>query len=123
MTKKLKVIKDRRGSLISYEKDLFKIKRVFVINGKKNVIRGNHAHKNTIQLLVNISSKSKISLKNNKKKNIIFSKMGDYVICPKKTWLKIKFIKEGSIMVICDKKYKKSDYINDIEKFEKLNPF
>ena len=38
----------------------------------------------------------------------------------KKTWLKIKFIKEGSIMVICDKKYKKSDYINSIEDFKKL---
>ena len=120
MVKRLKTLKDKRGSLIVYEKDIFKIKRVFVITGKKNVIRGNHAHKDTIQLLVNINSKSKLSLRNKTSKNINFSKEGDYVVCSKKTWLKIKFIKEGSIMVLCDKKYKKSDYINNIEDFKKL---
>lgn len=122
MVERLKTLKDKRGSLIVYEKNLFKIKRIFIITGKKNVIRGNHAHKNTIQLLVNINSKCKLSLTNKKSKNIIFSKEGDYVICSKKTWLKIKFIKEGSIMVICDKKYKKSDYINRFEDFKKLYP-
>ena len=120
MVKRLKTQKDKRGSLIVYEKNLFKIKRIFVITGKKNVIRGNHAHKNTIQLLVNINSKCKLSLTNKKSKNITFSKEGDYVVCSKKTWLKIKFIKEGSIMVLCDKMYKKSDYIDNIEDFKKL---
>ena len=120
MVERLKTLKDKRGSLIIYEKNLFKIKRIFIITGKKNVIRGNHAHKDTIQLLVNINSKSNLSLTNKKSKNILFSKEGDYVVCPKKTWLKIKFIKEGSIMVICDKKYKKSDYIKSIEDFKKL---
>ena len=120
MVERLKTLKDKRGSLIVYEKNLFKIKRIFIITGKKNVIRGNHAHKDTIQLLVNINSKSNLSLTNKKSKNILFSKEGDYVVCPKKTWLKIKFIKEGSIMVICDKKYKKSDYIKSIEDFKKL---
>lgn len=121
MLKKLKTLKDKRGSLVVYEKNHFKIKRVFVITGKKNASRGNHAHKNTIQLLININSKSKISLTNKTTKTINFSKEGEYVLCPKKTWLKIDFIKKGSIMVLCDKKYDKKDYINNIENFKKLH--
>lgn len=119
MIKKLRIRKDYRGSLFVYEKNTFRIRRVFVITGKKNCVRGNHAHKNTIQLLININSKSTITLKNKSIKNITFSKQGEYFICPKKTWLKIRFLKEGSIIVLCDKKYKKDDYINNIEDFNK----
>ena len=120
MLKKLKTLKDKKGSIIVYEKNYFKIKRVFVITGKKNVSRANHAHKNTIQLLININSKCKITLTNKTSKTINFSREGEFILCPKKTWLKIDFMKEGSIMVVCDKKYNKKDYINNIENFKKL---
>ena len=120
MPKKIKTLKDKKGSIIVYEKNNFKIKRVFVVTGKKNVSRGNHAHKDTIQLLININSKSIISLINKTTKTVTFSKEGEYLLCPKKTWLKIDFIKEGSIMVVCDKKYMKKDYIKNFEIFKKL---
>ena len=54
MKKRLNFFKDKKGFLFVYEKENFKIKRVFVIKGNKNVTRGNHAHKNTVQILINI---------------------------------------------------------------------
>ena len=120
MKKRLNFFKDKKGFLFVYEKENIKIKRVFVIKGNKNVTRGNHAHKNTVQILININSKSKILVIKKSKKIVKFSKPGEYFICPVKTWLKINFIKEGSIMVLCNKKYNKVDYINNFESFKKL---
>ncbi len=120
MKKRLNFFKDKKGYLFVYEKENIKIKRVFVIKGNKNLTRGNHAHKNTVQILININSKSKILVINKNKKIVNFSKPGEYFICPVKTWLKINFIEEGSIMVLCNKKYNKLDYINNFETFKKL---
>jgi|TARA_B110000037_G_C17100756_1_gene497864 hypothetical protein len=120
MQKRLNFFKDKRGSLFVFEKDYFNIKRVFVINGKNNSFRGNHAHKDTVQILININSKSKLYITKSKTRVIKFTKPGEYFICPTKSWLKISFIKEGSIMVLCNKKYSKKDYINKFDDFKKL---
>ena len=53
--KKLKIYKNNTGFLvpISFKKDIpFKSKRVFIIHGKKNSIRGEHAHFRCSQLLI-----------------------------------------------------------------------
>ena len=55
LKKKLKIFKNNTGFLvpISFKKDIpFKPKRVFIIHGKKNSIRGEHAHYKCFQLLV-----------------------------------------------------------------------
>ena len=117
---KLKTFDDERGSLFFFQKNKFEIQRIFFIKGKKGFSRGNHAHKNTRQILININSKAKISMIRDKKKKINFSKKGDLVDLPKHTWVKIDFLNDGYIAVVCDKKYLKNDYITDIKKFEKL---
>jgi hypothetical protein len=117
---KIKLLSDDRGSLFSFERKGFLIKRIFFIQGLKNKIRGNHAHKKTNQIIININSNVKIEASNKRKIKINLSKKGDVFFCPKKTWLKIKFIKTGFLAVICDQKYKRSDYINKITDFKKL---
>ena len=55
--------KKKSGTLIpiSLSKDIpFKTKRVFMIYGNKNFVRGNHAHKKCSQFLMPIFGKIKI---------------------------------------------------------------
>ena len=111
MKQRLKNFVDDRGLLFSFYKKKFKFNRIFFISGNKNKVRGDHAHKELTQILINIDSKSKLEIGKNKKKTITFSKPGEYIICPKKNWLKIRFLAKGTIAVLCDKKYDKKDYI------------
>lgn len=118
---KLKIFNDKRGSLFFFQNNNSKIERVFFIKGKKGMSRGNHAHKKTRQILININAKAKISIIREKEKKISFSKKGDLVNLPELTWIKINFLNDGFIAVVCDKKYLKYDYINDFKKFKKLH--
>ena len=111
MKQRLKNFVDDRGLLFSFYKKKFNFNRIFFISGNKNKVRGDHAHKELTQILINIDSKSKLEIGKNKKKTITFSKPGEYIICPKKNWLKIRFFSKGTIAVLCDKKYDKKDYI------------
>tara|TARA_B110000003_G_scaffold132536_1_gene134581 strand:+ start:131 stop:478 length:348 start_codon:yes stop_codon:yes gene_type:complete len=111
MKKRLKNYVDDRGLLFSFYKEKYNFKRIFFISGKKNKIRGDHAHKTLTQILVNIDSHTKIKIGKDKLKTVTFSKPGEYIICPKKHWLKIHFLSKGTIAVLCDKKYEKEDYI------------
>lgn len=108
---------DNRGSLFSFENSNFK--RVFFINGKKNKIRGNHGHKLTNQLIVNISAKVTISIINKKRKKIItLRSAGEFINIPPKNWVSIKFLKTGYLSVICDRKYSKNDYIHHLSQIK-----
>ena len=72
---KLKNFKDTRGRLFFYQQNKFLSQRVFFIEGNKNKTRGNHAHKQTKQVLININSIAEIEIINQNKKiyNFYFS--------------------------------------------------
>jgi hypothetical protein len=77
-------------------------------------------HKDTKQIIININAKVIIkTFANSKKKKFILRNSGDYIICNKKTWVEIKFLKSGYLSVVCDKIYDKKDYIYDINKLSK----
>ena len=116
---KLKIFNDTRGKLFFYQQDNFVVKRIFFIEGKKNQFRGNHAHKKTKQVLININSNAIIEIISKNSKKIEFSKTGDIIEITKLNWVKINFKKKGYIAVACDQKYLRSDYINNFEKFKK----
>jgi hypothetical protein len=119
--KKLKNFKDPRGNLFSFQNNNFIIKRVFFIKGLKNAIRGNHAHKTTKQIIININAKVKIKIHHKHKiDSFQLLNSGDYLNCMKQTWVKIKFLKSGYLAVICNKNYEKNDYVYDFKKFCKL---
>ena len=61
----------KSGTLIpfSLKKDIpFKTKRVFIIYGNKNFVRGNHAHHKCSQYLVPILGKMEVEIENAKEK-------------------------------------------------------
>ncbi len=123
---KFSSFKKKSGKLTAFSlKKSFpiKVKRIFIINGEKNFIRGDHAHKKCSQFVYSILGKIKIELINNKeKKTIILShnKNEGYLIKPK-TWCRIKFLTKNAILLVaCDMEYEFSDYIEKYSDFLKI---
>ena len=127
MTKyNFKQFKKKSGTLVPFSliKDIpFKTKRIFIIYGNKNFIRGNHAHHRCSQFLVPINGSIDVEYENNiikttKKINYI-NKQG--LLLKPKTWCKIKFKTNNSIlMVFCDREYEFKDYIEKYNDFLKI---
>ena len=121
---KFKSFKKKSGTLLpfSLKKDFpIKIKRIFFfINGKKNFVRGDHAHKKCSQFLFPILGKIKVDYISKHKKGTIllnYSKREGFLLKPK-TWCKIKFLTKNAIlMVACDKEYDFKDYIENLSDF------
>ena len=123
---KFKSYKKNSGTLVpfSLKKDFpINVKRIFIINGKKNYLRGDHAHKKCSQFLFPVLGKIKIHCinKNLDQKIILNSKENKGYLVKPKTWLKIKFLENQSIlMVFCDREYEFKDYIENYNDFLKL---
>jgi hypothetical protein len=123
---KFKVYKKRSGTLVpfSLKKNFpINVKRIFIINGKKNFIRGDHAHKKCSQFLFPIFGKIKVEYVSKKKEGSIlldFSKREGYLLKPK-TWCKIKFLTKNAILLVaCDMEYEFEDYIESYKEFLKI---
>ena len=73
---KFKVYKKRSGTLVpfSLKKNFpINVKRIFIINGKKNFIRGDHAHKKCSQFLFPILGKIRVDYVSKKKEGSVFA--------------------------------------------------
>jgi len=118
-------LKDDRGLLKSIEIlnfNLFKIKRIFIINFKKKKLRGNHAHKKCKQFIICTNGKIRVKCtKNNNKKEFILTPNIDGLYIKAKTWVILEPLQKNTeIICLCDMKYLKSDYITD---YKKLNTY
>ena len=116
----------KSGTLIpfSLRRDIpFLTKRIFLIYGKKNFTRGDHAHHKCKQFLVPIFGKMEVEYENKIKK---FRKILNYkdkkgLLLPSKTWCKIRFKTNNCIlMVFCDREYEFKDYIEKYKNFLKI---
>ena len=97
------------------------VKRIFFLFGKKNKIRGDHAHKKCSQLFIAISGKMLLKVKTptTSKAFIIEEKNRYGVLVPPKYWCSVKFIKKKSIlMVINDRKYEFKDYLETFNSYK-----
>ena len=116
----------KSGSLVpfSLSKDVpFKSKRIFLIYGKKNFTRGDHAHHKCKQFLVPIFGKMEVEYENEfeKFKIVIDYKNKKGLLLNPKTWCKIKFKTNNCIlMVFCDREYEFKDYIENYKNFLKI---
>lgn len=121
-----KSYKKKSGTLIpfSLKKNIpFKTKRIFLIYGNKNFIRGNHAHRKCSQFFIPIFGRMelKTEFKNIKKSSIIHYKNKKGILLKPKTWCKVKFLSNNAIlMVFCDMEYSFKDYIENYRIFKKI---
>ena len=123
---KFKIYKNNTGSLVpfSLKNDIpFNVKRIFLIYGKKNFIRGNHAHKKCSQFVFPVLGKIRIDCisKRGKEKIILdFKRKEGYLLKPK-TWCKIKFLTKNAVLLVaCDMEYEFKDYIESYKEFLKI---
>ena len=123
-TIKIKVYKNKTGKLLplSFNKKLpIKIKRIFFIYGKKDKIRGNHAHKKCYQLFIPLLGNFILNIKTPKvtKKLILSEKSKEGVLVPPEYWCSTKPCKNNSLlMVACNQYYDLKDYINNFKKYK-----
>ena len=125
-SQKLKIYKETTGLLIpiSLKKNIpFKVKRIFILHGKKNYPRGNHAHYKCSQFLIPLCGSIIIEYENKKnklKKTLSLLKNNNLLLKPM-TWCRIRFIGNNSkLLVFCDREYEPLDYIKDYTKFKTM---
>ena len=122
---KIKVYSNKTGKLIPLtfnKKFPIKAKRVFFLYGKKNKIRGEHAHKKCSQFIIPIFGKVVLNIKTLKmRKKIILNHLSKTaVLVPPKYWCGVKFIDKNSIlMVACDQYYDFNDYLETFDEYKK----
>lgn len=121
--KKLKIYSDKTGDLvpISLKDNIpYKSKRIFIIHGKKNYTRADHAHYRCSQFLIPLYGTIIVNYENKKgkfRKTLSLRKNNSLLLKPM-TWCKINFNCDNSkLMVFCDLEYDPSDYIRDYKKF------
>ena len=123
LRKKLRIFKNKTGFLvpISLQKDIpFRSKRVFIIHGKKNSIRGDHAHHKCSQFLIPLGGSMVVNYENEngKFKKILSFNKNNFLLLKPKTWCKIKFNSDKSkLIVFCNREYEFTDYIEKYSEF------
>lgn len=116
---------DERGKLVVVEgaQDIpFEIKRVFYIYGSDSqVVRGQHANRNSEFVLINVSGSSKVRVDNGFEEEIIElnrPRMGLYL--PTMVWKDMYDFSEDSVLlVLSNTHYDGHEYIRDYDEFIK----
>lgn len=116
---------DERGKLVVVEgsRDIpFKIERVFYMYGSDSeVIRGQHANRESEFVLINVGGNSKVRIDNGHSEAVIeLNKpmMGLYI--PTMVWKDMYDFSEDSILlVLASTHYDGSEYIRDYEEYKK----
>jgi dTDP-4-dehydrorhamnose 3,5-epimerase-like enzyme len=113
--------RDNRGVLYPFEfkKHNFKPERFFFVKDvPEGDVRGEHAHKETDQLLFCLNGVIEVTLFDGSNTETFLIQEGEYVFEKRMTWTTLKFLKAGSIlMVASSKEYDPADYIRDYETF------
>ena len=115
---------DERGNLVVIEGEgmdiPFDIKRVFYIYGSDSeVVRGQHANRETEFLLVNVSGISKVRVDNGRETEIIElnkPRMGLY-LSPMLWKDMYDFSEDSVLLVLASEHYDGSEYIRDYDDF------
>lgn len=116
---------DERGKLVVVEGDQdipFEIKRVFYIYGSDSeVVRGQHANRNSEFVLINVSGTSKVRVDNGFEEDIIElnrPRMGLYL--PTMLWKDMyEFSEDSVLLVLANTHYDGSEYIRDYDEYLK----
>ena len=97
-----------------------KVKRIFVIYGKKKYKRGEHAHKKCSQVFFPIIGKIKINMKYKKTEQSInlSHKDSKALLVPPRIWCRVEFSNNKSVvLVLTDYEYDFKDYIETYKEF------
>ena len=92
----------------------FDIKRVFILNDiKEEVLRGNHAHKNTDQLLICLTGEIEVftEMPDESKYSFILTNSKVGLFLPAEAWHYMKYRKNSIQLVCASNHYDELDYL------------
>ena len=97
----------------------FNVKRVFTVTANNKEIRGRHAHKKCIQLIICISGLVDLLYDDGLiKKSFILDVNSDGILITNGIWSEQKYLKDNSSLVVfCSESYEEQDYIRDYDEF------
>ena len=118
---------DDRGHLVIVEgnSDIpFDIKRIFYIYGSDgNVIRGQHANRDSEFVLINVSGSSKVKVMDGKGNEAVYSLVRPHtgIYLPKMVWKEMYDFSEDSVLLcLASTHYNPEEYIRDYDLFTKV---
>lgn len=117
---------DERGHLVVMEgeKDIpFIVKRVFYMYGSdKDVVRGQHANRQTEFVLINVAGQSKVKVRDGLGNEAVFSLNRPHagIYLPKMVWKDMfDFSLDSILLVLASEHYDSTEYIRDYDAFVK----
>ena len=118
---------DDRGHLVIVEgaQDIpFEIKRIFYIYGSDSeVVRGQHANRESEFVLINVAGKSKVKVKDGKGNEAIYSLNRPHtgIYLPKMIWKDMYDFSEDSVLLcVASTHYDANEYIRNYDEFLKI---
>lgn len=118
---------DERGHLVIVEgaQDIpFEIKRIFYIYGSdKDVVRGQHANRESEFVLINVAGQSKVRVKDGKgnEKLYFLDRPHTGIYLPKMIWKEMFDFSEDSVLLcVASTHYDAAEYIRDYGEFENI---
>ena len=118
---------DDRGHLVIVEggQDIpFDVKRIFYIYGSdKDVIRGQHANRESEFVLINVAGTSKVKVKDGKGNEAIYSLNRPHtgIYLPKMIWKDMYDFSEDSVLLcLASTHYNGEEYIRNYDEFVKI---
>lgn len=118
---------DDRGHLVIVEglKDVpFEIKRIFYIYGSDpDVVRGQHANRESEFVLINVAGTSKVKVKDGKGNETIFSlnRAHTGVYLPRMVWKDMyDFSSDSVLLCLASTTYDAKEYIRDYDQFVRI---
>ncbi len=118
---------DSRGHLVIVEgkEDIpFDIKRLFYIFGSKNdIVRGQHANKESEFVLINVAGTSKVKVNDGKGNEAVYSLNRPHtgVYLPRMVWKEMYDFSDDSVLLcLASTRYNEGEYIRDFDEFVKL---
>ena len=118
---------DDRGHLVIVEgsEDIpFAIKRIFYIYGSDHdVVRGQHANKNTEFVLINVAGTSKVRVRDGRGNEAIYSLNRPHtgIYLPRMVWKDMYDFSEDSVLLcLASTHYDGKEYIRDYEEYVEI---
>lgn len=117
---------DNRGNLVVLEgnKNIpFEMKRVFYIYGSdKDVIRGQHANRNSEFVLINVCGRSKVKVNDGKNTKIFeLDKPHSGIYLPKMIWKDMfDFSSDSVLLVLSSEYYDEKEYIRNYDNYKNI---
>lgn len=95
------------------------VKRIFIVKGNENEIRGRHAHRQVTQYLVCVHGACEVICDDGEqKKGFQLNAVNQALLLPPGIWAEQTYLeKDTTLMVACDALYDEADYIRDYAEF------